>query len=82
MDMATSYDGLYLCTIADDYSLKVFDVVNFGMSSQLCECCMCGFFMRQDFANGIGGEKSQFYFHKFDKIVCGRYPTRLYAILC
>ena len=30
MDMAASYDGLYLCTIADDYSLKVFDVVNFG----------------------------------------------------
>ena len=30
MDMAASYDGLYLCTIADDHSLKVFDVVNFG----------------------------------------------------
>ena len=30
MDVAASYDGLYLCTIADDRSLKVFDVVNFG----------------------------------------------------
>ena len=31
MDITASYDGLYLCTIADDQSLKVFDVVNFGM---------------------------------------------------
>ena len=30
MDMSASYDGLHLCTIADDHSLKVFDVVNFG----------------------------------------------------
>jgi len=30
MDIASSYDGLYLCTVADDQSLKVFDVVNFG----------------------------------------------------
>ena len=41
MDIAGSYDGLYLCTIADDRSLKVFDVVNFGIficSSSLCIC--------------------------------------------
>ncbi|XP_065904172.1 peptidylprolyl isomerase domain and WD repeat-containing protein 1-like [Dysidea avara] len=31
MDIASSYDGLYLCTVADDRSLKVFDVVNFDM---------------------------------------------------
>ena len=31
MDIAASYDGLHLCTIADDRSLKVFDVINFGM---------------------------------------------------
>ena len=37
MDIASSYDGLYLCTVADDRSMKVFDVVNFGMYT-LCSC--------------------------------------------
>ena len=31
MDMVASNDGLHLCSIADDHSLKVFDVVNFGV---------------------------------------------------
>ena len=35
---ATSYDGLYLCMIADDHSLKVFDVVNFGNVSYNALC--------------------------------------------
>jgi len=37
MDIASSYDGLYLCTVADDQSLKVFDVINFGMHKQYQE---------------------------------------------
>ena len=42
MDVAASYDGLYLCTIADDRSLKVFDVVNFGMCVYLFyHMCVC-----------------------------------------
>ena len=28
--MATSSDGLLLCTVSDDKSMKVFDIVNFG----------------------------------------------------
>ena len=30
MGMSASSDGLLLCTISDDKSLKVFDVINFG----------------------------------------------------
>ena len=30
MGMGASADGLLLCTISDDKSLKVFDVINFG----------------------------------------------------
>lgn len=40
MDVAASYDGLHLCTIADDHSLKVFDVVNFGMFSICPSVCL------------------------------------------
>ena len=34
-DMATSSDGLLLCTVSDDKSMKVFDIVNFGELSSL-----------------------------------------------
>ena len=30
VSMATSADGLHLCTAAEDKSLKIFDVINFG----------------------------------------------------
>ena len=30
VDVAVSADGMLLCTTADDKSLKVFDVLNFG----------------------------------------------------
>ena len=30
MSMSVSADGMLLCTTADDKSLKVFDVLNFG----------------------------------------------------
>ena len=33
MGMSASSDGLLLCTISDDKSLKVFDVINFGKQS-------------------------------------------------
>lgn len=32
LGMSTSVDGQLLCTTADDKALKIFDVVNFGMS--------------------------------------------------
>ena len=32
VDMATSSDGLLMCTISNDKAIKVFDVVNFGES--------------------------------------------------
>ena len=35
VDMATSSDGLLLCTVSDDKSMKVFDVINFGEPSLL-----------------------------------------------
>lgn len=35
VDMATSSDGLLLCTVSDDKSMKVFDVINFGELSLL-----------------------------------------------
>ena len=35
MGMSASSDGLLLCTVSDDKSLKVFDVVNFGKQFSL-----------------------------------------------
>ena len=31
MDMTVNYNGSLLCTVSTDKSLKVFDVINFGM---------------------------------------------------
>ena len=36
VDMATSSDGLLMCTISNDKAIKVFDVVNFGESEGVC----------------------------------------------
>jgi peptidylprolyl isomerase domain and WD repeat-containing protein 1 len=35
VDMATSSDGLLMCTISDDKAIKIFDVVNFDMISMM-----------------------------------------------
>ena len=36
LDMAGSFDGEICCTIADDKTLKVFDVINFGLCHISC----------------------------------------------
>ena len=36
VDMATSSDGLLMCTISNDKAIKVFDVVNFGEFKDAC----------------------------------------------
>ncbi len=35
MDMDSNFNGTYLCTISNDKSLKIFDVVNFDMINMM-----------------------------------------------
>ena len=35
LDVAASKDGLLVCSVSDDRSLKVFDVINFGKLTRL-----------------------------------------------
>ena len=35
VDVSVSADGMLLCTTADDKSLKVFDVINFGENASI-----------------------------------------------
>lgn len=37
--MAASVDGLFLCTASADKSLKIYDILNFGMCA--IACCKC-----------------------------------------